>query len=225
MTATRQRRRLKALILLAALLPGCNFSSIPYFLGFGDDTQPPGEMRLVSSDKKKEVKVIILAYAPLDTRPEFVTVDRELSGLLTRQLQQSCKENKEKVSFVAASKIQDYKNNHPDWHTMRPEDIGRHFKADYVISLEIGSISLYERGSANQLYRGRAKISVTLFNLQEPDNDPLEKEFTCEYPAARGPIPADDKDARQFYLEFLNYVAQRLSWYFTAHPFRDETCD
>src|SRR5438270_7966363 len=141
-------------VLLGALGTGCNIGALPYFLGVGDDSRQPGDMRLAREDGK-EVKVAVLVYSGVETRPEFITTDRELSGALTRQLQQSCERNKEKVSFVAPSKIQEFKNNHPDWHTMKLDEIGERFKADYVIYLELESMSLYEKGSANQLYHGR----------------------------------------------------------------------
>jgi len=50
----------------------------------GDPKQMPGELGLVAADKKKPAKVAIFVYAGLETRPEFVTADRDLSGTLTR---------------------------------------------------------------------------------------------------------------------------------------------
>jgi hypothetical protein len=227
MDAPRHPWRLAALLALAgALTSGCNLASLSYFLsGGGESKQDATLMELVPPENGKEAKVVILAYSGLDMRPEFVTVERELSGLLTRQITQASQANKQKVSVISPTKIQEFKSNHPDWHTLKLEDIGKRFDANYVIYLEIEHLSLYEQGSANQLYRGRADISVTLVNMQKPDEDHLEKHFSCEYPSARGPIPVDDKNPREFCLEFLNYVSQRLSWYFVAHPFKQEVCE
>ena len=38
----------------------------------------------------------------------------------------------------------------------------------------------------------------------------------------QGPVLASDTTPQQFRHEFLNYVAQRLAWYFTAHPTESE---
>ena len=152
-------------------------------------------------------------------------MDRDLSGMLTRILQQRCPENDQYLTFIAPGKAQEFKNNHSDWHTMPLRDVGNRLGADYVIYLEVESMSLYERGSANQLYRGRASIAVQLVDMRKKDEDALEKQFTCEYPSARGPIAVDDQNAREFYLAFLNYVAKHLSWYFTAYPPEEGLCE
>jgi hypothetical protein len=226
MSQLRHPWLLTGLLSLASVLTaGCNLSSLAYYLTGGDTRQPAGDMALVPEDKKKEIKVAILAYTSMDTAPELVTVDRELSGLLTRQLQQGSKDNDQKITIVPAAKVQEFKNSHPDWHTMKLADLGKQFQVDYVIYLGLKSLSLYEKGSAKQLYRGRAEITVILVNMNHPDDDPIEKEYSCEYPRARGPIPVDDQNSREFYLAFMNYIAKHLSWYFMPHEFQEDVCD
>jgi hypothetical protein len=101
--------------------------------------------------------------------------------------------------------------------------IGDHFEADYVIDMEIISLTLYEPGSANQLFRGRADISVQVVNVNEPDDDPIFRpQYRCEYPKTRGPIPIGEYSAVQFKQKFLDHVGRELSWYFTAHLNEDE---
>jgi hypothetical protein len=218
---SRHWRLAGLLIVAGVLITGCSLPSLAYFLvsGLQEPKEDPGEMKL-ASEKDREVKVVILTYSGLETRPEFVKVDRDLSNLLTHQLQQSCKENREKVTFIAPTKIQEYKNIHPNWY-LNPQDVGKYFEADKVVYLEIQSLSLYEPGSANQLYRGRAAIPVKLFDLKNPDQFTLEKTYTCEFPLTRGPIPADDRNQSEFYQAFMNYMVKHLSWYFTAHPLSD----
>jgi hypothetical protein len=206
--------RLTGVLVLAAILTaGCNLASMAYFLttGFTEPKEGPGEMKLAS--RNKDVKVVVLTYNG-SKASDFVRVDSELSGLLVRQLQHYCKDNKEDVTFVSPNKVEDYKATHPNWY-LNPASAGKHFEADKVVFLEIDSISLC---SANQLYRGRASISVKLFDLTNPDEFRIDKAYTCEYPTSRGPIAADDMPPRQFYLAFLGYMAKHLSWYFTAHP-------
>jgi hypothetical protein len=185
-----------------------------------------GDMALVPEKKKNtELKIMVLAYSAMDPSTEFVTADRELQSSLSRQLLQLAKKNEQKVALISPTKVQEYKNAHPDWHTSRIQDIGRQFDADYVIYLEIESMSLYEKGGFNQLYRGRAEIGITLVNMQKPDMDPVEKHFSCEYPKTRGPVPVDEMNARQFYLSFMESVTKRLSWYFVPHESQEDYCD
>jgi hypothetical protein len=206
---------------------GCNLLSFPFFLMSGMDPKHEPKCKLASDDKHKDVRVLILASAGLETRPEFLRVDRELGTLLARQMEQAFKDNKENVTVIMPTRVEKYKDEHPQWRAMDAAEIGKHFDADYVINLEIESLSLYEPGSGNQLYRGKAKIDVRVMDVSKPpDDEPKYKEtFICDYPKTKGPIPVSDSDAQQFRQMFITQVAKELSWRFTAHPTSDDyTC-
>jgi hypothetical protein len=215
---------LAALVVIALAGFGCNLLSFPFFLMAGMDPKHEPKCKLASDDKKKPaVRVVILTSAGLETRPEFLRVDRELSTLLARQLEQAFKENKEKVVIVAPVRVEKYKDEHPQWRAMDAAEIGKHFDADYVINLELESLSLYEPGSGNQLYRGKAEIEVKVMDVNKPEEEPKYKEtFTCEYPKTRGPQPASESNPQQFRQAFISQVAKELSWRFTAHPTSDD---
>jgi hypothetical protein len=205
---------------------GCNLSSLSYILAGAPEPECPADgMELTIPKDKKEMKVVVLAYSAMAAQAEFVTAERELSGLICRQLRQACQLSDQKIVIVPPNKVQEFKNNNPDWHHMKLQDIGRRFGSDYVIFLDIESLSLYERGSSNQLFRGRAEISVTLVNMHDADDDPLERHFSCAYPETRGPIPVDDQNAREFYMSFLNYMAKHITWYFVPHATADTVCE
>jgi hypothetical protein len=111
---------------------------------------------------------------------------------------------------------------------MDPVDVGKHFQADFVIDLEIGNLSLYEPGSANQLYRGQVdEINVRVVDVEKPEEGPIyEEAYSCSYPKTRGPVPVTDGNARGFRQAFLSHIAKELSWRFTAHPTDDDySCD
>jgi hypothetical protein len=214
------------LIAAAVACFGCNMLSLPFFLMTGMDPKHEPKCRLSTDDKDQEVKVLVLASKSLETRPEFLRVDRELASLMVRQLQQAYKENKENVTLIPAPKVEKYKDEHPNWRAMDVREIGRHFKADYVINLEINSLSMYEKGSANTLYRGHADVSIKVVDVRKGEDEPIyDEEYTCEFPRTRGPISVDDNSAQQFRQLFLGQVARELSWRFTAHSTKDDyTC-
>lgn len=218
---------LAGLIVAVVLCTGCNMLSLPFFLLSGMDPKHEPQCKLASDKKEKEVRVIILASMGLETRPEFLRVDRELSTELSRQLQKGFKDNKETVTLLSITQVEKYKDEHPNWRSLDPQEIGKYFNADYVVDLEIETMSLYEPGSSNQLFRGRAEIAITVVDVHKPREDPIYREsFTCEYPKARGPIPAGDGTAQQFRSAFIKHVAKQLSWRFTAHPTDEEiACD
>jgi hypothetical protein len=169
------------------------------------------------------VKVLVLAYSRLETRPEFFRIDSELSGLLIQKLQQHYQQKKENVSLLPISKLARFKDEHPNWQSMTPLEVGEHFGADYVVSLDIGHMSLYEPGSHNQLYRGRAAISIDVIDVHKPDEGPVyRREWSCEFPRSHSAVSIDDMRPQQFKLHFLNHVATELSWLFIPHQVEQE---
>jgi hypothetical protein len=69
------------------------------------------------------------------------------------------------------------------------------------------------------MYRGHADITVSLWDVNNPDENPERKEFSHVFPSdSKGPVPVEDISFNQFRQVFLDAVARRLSWYFSAHP-------
>jgi hypothetical protein len=212
-------------IVPAALLAvcGCDLGSMYYFLAPEPKTEP--EMRRIAAeDKTKESRVVVLVSAqyPDFTRPELIQADRQLAECLARQLQKQCADNDERVVIVAPRKVEDFKSSHPNWKTMEPREVGRAFKADYVIDVEIGAIGLYEKGSVNQLFRGSIELQVSLIDVNHPDASPEQRPEHYDYPSeARGAQPAFDSNPAEFRQLFLDYVGKRLAWKFTGHRPRE----
>jgi hypothetical protein len=220
MSASAPRWRLPVLLgIAAALCSGCNLMSLPYFLcPWAEYKQhPPLLCKLEPREKGGDAKVLLVAHAAL-TSADFVNVERELTRQLGRQLQDYYKQRKEKVTIVAPRQVERYQVEHPDWKESL-EDMGKHFSADYVVYLEINSMSLYEHGS-NTLYRGRAEINVSVFNMHEPDEDPISRDLEFAYPS--NPIPVDNStQPTTFRQAFLVDLGKKLARCFTPFPFSE----
>jgi hypothetical protein len=223
MHAQWHRKALGALFLAASFCTGCNIMALPFFLLPGMDPKHEAEFKLTPPEKGKEVKIMILAATGLEARPEFLRVDRELSRKVCQNLEEGFKNNKQKIKVLPTSKVERYKDEHPTWRSKAPEEIGEHFGVDYVISLEINSLSLYEAGSANTLFRGHADVSIDLFDVHKTNEGPVHrKEYRIDYPRTKGPMPASDSNVAQFREMFLNRVAKEISWLFAAHLVDDD---
>jgi hypothetical protein len=230
MGMTAERWRLAGWLVLAAILAtGCNLASLSYFLYPGGDLkQPPELATLAPPEKGKPVRIAVIAYSSGPVASEFVTAERDLASQLSQQLFQNFKENKQAISVVPGSKIQEFKEDHPGWkQSMGLKEMAQYFKVDYLIYLEIDSMSLYETGSSKTLFYGRTNITVSVLDANKPDESPYPKSFSCEYPKSKGPISADESTPpRGFYMAFMNYLAKRLSWYFIPHEInQDITCE
>jgi hypothetical protein len=223
MAARSQRWLLSILLGLSVLGLGCNVLSLPFFL-FGPEPKVPPKMQLASEDKKQKVRVVILTLGGLETRPELSGTDRELTRKLAQHLLEGFKANEEKVAVVPPSKVDEFKADNPNWRTLDfKTDIGKHFDADYVIVLEIRSLSLYQNGSGNTLFRGKANLGVSLINVFDPDEATKQEEFSEQFPTEnKGEIAVGDMTVIQFREQFIEYIANKLSWWFTAHPTKDD---
>jgi hypothetical protein len=215
------------LVVLASGL-GCNLLSLPFFLLGPEDKQPPMLKGLTTDKKDHDINVVVLTYEGLETRPEFLRADRDLNNLVVKQLRDAFKANGEKVKIVTPGKVEEYKNTHPDWKKLDLAEIGKHFDADYVIYLEIGHLSLYQPGSQNTLFHGRAELTINLIDVSKADEGPESKELTVTYPsdAVGGLVDINDQTPQAFKAAFYNRIATQVAWHFTSHLTSDDYhCD
>ncbi len=193
-----------------------------YFL-MPEAKEPAECKRLASEDGKKEVKVVLWTYMSLDPREEFIQADRRLAIMLAEEIRRLSEENKEKVTVVKPTLVEQYKSRHPNWKLMELEKVGHDFNADYVINLEIDKLGLYEPNANQQLYRGQAQILVSVTDMKHPD-EPQEKEFNDRYPSeAAGGMDTFELPPTAFRDKFLQHVAKRLAFYFVNHKRRTST--
>jgi hypothetical protein len=224
MTAIPRRGFLAILGAAAAVCTGCQASTMAYF--FFPEAKHEAEMKKLASDDKKEVRAAILIFSTdMETRPELIQADRQLSDMLGRKLRDLCEANNENVTIVGPHKVEEFKSNHPNWrHEPNLAEFGKQLKADYLIYIEIGSLAMYEKGSPN-LYHGQANLSVQLVDVHKPTESPLPKQVSFIYPDAKGPIPIDDMPPNEFREKFLTFMATRLARNWTAIPIPDTYYD
>jgi hypothetical protein len=198
---------------------GCNPLTGAFFMMFGVDDKTPAEFR-IAGDGKKTAHVLILTSMIQESRSELLGVERQLGAAINKQLEADCKLNKEKIKLVPVHKIEEFKNNNPSWRTMTATEIGRQFDVDYVVDVEVASLSLYEKDSRKRLYRGRGAITLAVIDVtKSADEGPAyQRRLSMEYPKARGPIPVDDEMTPDRFRElFIQRIARDVSWQLTSH--------
>jgi hypothetical protein len=193
------------------------------FLYEKDATVPPEIQKLSTEDKKKIPTVVILTAMSPQTQFEFIRADKELAVGLAFEMQKRLKENGEYLTIVHPSKVDEYKNAHPEWETLEVETVGKHFKADYVISLEINQLSMNEPGGFNSFFRAQANLNVKLVNVKDPDQIALgSRQIVFNYPTGSETTNQQyidaDTPATLFRQNFMNALARRLSWCFVDKP-------
>lgn len=220
MLSLSRRFFFSALFLGTCVLAGCgDMGTLAYFL----TPEQPVEAKikhLASDNPKKEPRVLIIAYGGCETRRECQHADRTLCEILTKQLKALAQTNKERISFVSPGKVEEYKNNNPNWRSSSLVELGRKLAADYVIYLDINSLSLFEPNSMNQMLRGVANVSVQLHDVRNPDESPNTQTIICRYPDdLHGPESVSaDLQVFQFRQIFLDQVATKLAHCFSRYP-------
>ncbi len=203
----------------SGLLVGCNPQALNFLLmPFVDDRVQP-KCKLETEGKKEVVVAILTTFTNLETRPEMLPVESELSDRLAAEMRKRTVEAKEKMKFIPTAKVHTLMNQSAGSNTLSPREIGQKLKADFVINLEINSISLYEKGSFNQLFRGKTEIAITCVDVHKPQGEGtmLQEIYPREYPGARGPIDAGNSSVLEFRTQFLNVIAQGLARFFIAY--------
>ncbi len=208
-----RRWRLPALLLVLLVVTlGCN--PLQYFCYFlTPDPRTPPDFKL-SSDKK-ETKVVLWSSRGLDVKPELFGADDDLLVGMSKIMKKRYEEDKEKVQIVPPYQVKNYVNR--ELKAVTAYDVGEHFHADYVVNIEVNSMSLYRQGSFNQLFLGKAEIYLSVTDLSQPREAGLafEQHYTLEYPKS-GEIPVDGASPGLFRAQFLNRVATDLARYFTS---------
>ncbi len=170
------RRVLLGVLLVLAGGLGCNPIMLPFYIfgGFNDPKIPP-EYELYKTARKekekKEFKLVVIPERGRGLSPDFFGQERTLADAFVKKLEKAFEENKEKVKIVPLKDVEAYRNKFPrdEWKAMLPQEIGKHFGADYVIDMELSSLSLYEPKSFSQFFHGTCRLSLTLVDVDKDE--------------------------------------------------------
>jgi hypothetical protein len=198
---------------------GCNPILLMAYLFNNNDPKMPAEFELKPRPKheKDEVRVVVLTSNLPSVSPDMIGIDRLLAMEFVPLLEKRCQENKQKLTVLKSQPVEAYKREHPNWRRQSPYDIGEHFKADYVIDVEVLDVSLFDPG-ARELMKGRARVSVSAYDLSKPLKEPAYNppEYNFEFPRSHE-VPIHDMSITTFRQRFVKHMASELVLPFTAH--------
>jgi len=227
MKAIRKHLLLVLTLPTLASLMGCQILA-PFYLAaimMGYDQRIPPAFEFPEDAKR----IVVVTYTDLDAQVELGHIDQELNDVLSRMLFQGFDEPKNalvdkprKIDVIKASRVARWQDEHHDWTTMDPAEIGAALKADYVIYLEVGKIRLYEDGPNQILYRGHADVTVSVVRVENDEVAFGPETLSIHFPKDR-PIPVSpDLPPSKFRREFIRRMAERISWFFLPHESGEE---
>ena len=94
---------------------------------------------------------------------------------------------------------------------------GRFTKADFILDVALSKIAIYQPGSANQIYEGRAEVSVDLYEVADTTGESTHYIHNFVYPKA-GFRDATAIPPSQFRMEYVSQLAKELALYHVEHP-------
>jgi hypothetical protein len=204
---------------LAWVSIGCNPQSLSMIMMPWTDNKAAPEYKLFSD--KKTIKLVILANFRLEGRSmpqEIVPAEHELAESVSQFFNKRCLENKQKIEIVSHMKVRDFQVKDPD---ANPIEIGKHFKADYVLELDINSLSVYAKIQP-KMFKGSAEIEANLYKMdaKEGEYKVFTKNIASEYPVSRPPVEANGASPVPFRRAFITELGREISRLFI--PFDPE---
>jgi hypothetical protein len=215
---SRWARRAVWATFVAVLAVGCNPLSMIAFLAHRDAKVPAPYPLTVKEDetsgkKKEEVKVAVFCAFGQTPPIEFATADRELATAIVKRCPEILKESggKEKIVFVPAADVEKFKATNPTWRAMHPSAWGKKLGADYVLEITLAGLQIYQPRSNNQIYEGRAEVTVDVYDVAETGAAPKHN-YTHPYTYPKGMVRSVDAipSASQFRQMYVDNLAVEL---------------
>jgi hypothetical protein len=196
---------------------GCNPATLNFLVMPWVDNNLPPEYKLFAEGK--EVTLVILSsFAQSQVNPDIVPAEMELAEKLSTAFHQRCAANKHKLKIVPFAEASSYQMKQLVEGNPNPIEIGKKFKADFVLDMNIQSFSLYEKKAVTPLFRGETEIALHLYKVDAKNGD--HKVFSKIYRGEGAPTPFDagNTSASTFRDAFLSKTAKEISKTFIAYP-------
>ena len=189
------------------LMAGCQqFVILGYLLGGPPSIEPDFDKETGLSMKDKDKTVAVVCFAPKEMLLEFPHIDHEIAAHVSYQLGEN------KITIIKPDYVSAWVQSHPKWELA--EEIGREFKADYVIEIELSEFGLYE-GTSTTLYRGRTEADIHVTEMDQAGHGDriFSKELDFHFPI-RVPRSSSEQELLPFKREYISRLSEKIGWMF-----------
>lgn len=204
-----------SMLLFCVLLSGCNYVMVfGYLIGGPPSVEPEFDKETKECMTDKDVRVLVVCFAPKDIKYNFESVDYELAQYVAFKL------HEHKIKVVPPDMVKGWLEENKEWDN--PEEIGAVFKVTYVIYIDLNEFTLYEEGSPH-LYRGRAEGIVSVWKMDDEGHGEkiFSAEKTSKYPVHQ-PVSSSDKTYSTFKGEYLTRLSEEIGRLFYEYYVADE---
>lgn len=208
--------RLAAVALLALGLSGCQtVMMLGYLIGGPPSSDPDFHVKTKRSLDKKGTTVLVYCYAPKELKWDNEKIDYDVAKHLAHQLMNR------KIAVIDPDRVYDWLDKHDKWK--KTSELGRAFKVDYVIHVDLKEYSLFEPRSSN-LYRGHADVQVNVVKMDDDRRDGnviYTNAVKSHYPT-RGPVDQNQMSFAEFKKRYLSALSYEIGTLFFSTETGDE---
>lgn len=201
---------------------GCNPLNIAAFI-FARDEKVPARYPLTfkegSKKDKDEIVVLLLPQLAPGSGPQFANTGNDIADRLGRVLPELAKENKDKkkVKVLSQTEVDKFKMKNPTWKQMGAAEIGQKLGADFVLEIWLDKMRLYQPGSLNNIYEGRAEVFVSIYEIGADGGELKDKyPLSFQYPRT-GVFSADNTPESTFKGQFVENLVKEIAKMHTDH--------
>lgn len=204
-----------AALMVCLFVSGCRVGMLLGLLIAGPPTvEPEFDKQTKESMTDKDVKVVVICFAPTEVRYSVDNIDHEVAKYVTWRLAEH------KIKVIDPEYVKAWLEENKDWD--KPEEIGAAFKATYVVYIDLNEFSLYEEGSSS-LYRGRSESVVSAWKMSEDET--AEKIFSMEkiskFPTQQ-PVSTSEESYHNFKNRYLSRLSDEIGRFFYEYELADE---
>jgi hypothetical protein len=219
----RSRFGLRWFLLLCSLpwlTCGCNPQSMSMLLmPFTDNKVDPTEYKLFASSDKEVTLVVLANFKESQFQEDIRKADVELAEQVSHYLRKRCEENKNKLKLIPQAQVRSFQLKQLAEDELDPVEMGKKFKADFVLHLEIDRLQIYEPKSYPKMFRATTQININLYKTKTKDAEEAQpvrdKLYVVEFP--KDAIQAEGISAAQFRRQFLEKAGREISRMFIAY--------
>jgi hypothetical protein len=107
--------------------------------------------------------------------------------------------------------VDKFKMDNPRWKQMSAGEIGKKLGADFVLEIWLDKVRLYQPGSQNAIYEGRAEVQVSIYEIG-PDGGEQKDKYTLPFAYPRtGVRSADAIPESTFKAQFIENLAREIA--------------
>lgn len=208
-------------LVLCVQFSGCSLFVMAGKFLIGDPVVESQFRRRTGVDLRKEQKeVVVVCSVPESLRQENASIDHDLVEAIVRRFRirdiktVPTKDVNQWISSIGGT-----------WNT--PGQIAQKFDADYIIHIDLNSITYHEENSS-ELFRGNCLGDVYVYEIRQPDSSAsrdaflvFQHEFQSVYPQLY-PVSSDTTSLRTFQEKYITRISDELARLFYDFKSTDE---